>query len=143
MHFDYLVSIEGLIVKDLPLLGLTLIEVCFLLSDLFGTNNVLNPVFEFDEDFTGTRFTHKSGGTAFTELNLHLVVLVSVVADVRCIVTLENFQHLGSFFESSPKLTKHFRGIKSRVIDNNKVGSFGLLLTSELRFLLCVPFNKT
>jgi hypothetical protein len=74
LKFLNLLTIKGIVIKDLPFLGSTLIEVAFAFTDLLLTENVFNPHFKFNENFTSACVVKETSGTTVTPLNLHHVV---------------------------------------------------------------------
>lgn len=76
LHLLDLLSVKGQIVKHLPLLGRTTVEVLFLLGDLLRANQVLDPVLELDEDLAGFRIIQETVCTAVAPLGEDRLVVV-------------------------------------------------------------------
>ena len=76
LHLLDLLTVKGKIVKHLPLLGRTAVEVLFLLSDLLRANQVFDPVLELDEDLAGFRIIQEPVCTTVTPLGEDRLVVV-------------------------------------------------------------------
>jgi hypothetical protein len=90
LQFFNLLSIKSIIVKHLPLLNGSLVEVTLALSDLLLTNNFLDPVFKLNEHLTSKGVLGRTANVAFAEGMHHLVVLVFVSAPVL-VITFQSF----------------------------------------------------
>ena len=76
LHLLDLLTVKRQIVKHLPLLGRTAVEVLFLLSDLLRANQIFDPVLELDEDLAGFRIIQEPVCTTVTPLGEDRLVVV-------------------------------------------------------------------
>jgi len=69
-----LLTIKSIVIKYLPFLSSTLIKVAFAFTDLLLPEDVFNPHFKFNENFTSASVVKEASGSTVTPLNLYHVV---------------------------------------------------------------------
>lgn len=111
LQFFNLLSIKSIIVKHLPLLNGSLVEVTLALSDLLLTDNFLDPVFKLDKHLTSKGVLGRTANVAFAEGMHHLVILVFVSAPVL-VITFQSFQLFRCLFKGCPQLSKFFCAVQ-------------------------------
>jgi len=123
------------VVENLPLLRSTLVEHNFFVMNLFGADNVFNPVLEFNEDLLHARITLHSSSSTLSPVVLHKVVRgLNVVVVTRPRFNIELRCGL-SAFEFVSQLLKTgitVNGTKLGVMSNDEVISFRLIFLEHI-----------
>ena len=91
----------------MPLLRSSFVKVYFLGFNLLSTNDVFNPVFKFNLNFSRSGVIVEIRKASVSPLKVNHVVFVLVVAKVRRIVNCKFVKIFGSFFERLPKFANH------------------------------------
>lgn len=111
LQFFNLVSVESIIIKHLPLLNGSLVEMALALSDLLLADNFLDPVFKLNEHLTREGVLGWTADVAFAEGVHHLVVLVLVASPVL-VITFERYEIFRGLFKGGPQLSELFWAAK-------------------------------
>lgn len=94
----------GVIVKHLPLLDRALVHLDLLLLDLFTSNDVFDPVFEFNKDLFRLRIVLKPREASWVVVNEDLVIIRLQVAGVWRNVLDVELHDLRRLLHQVPKL---------------------------------------
>lgn len=114
-----LISIVGVVVQNLPLLGRSLVELDLFGLNLFGTNDIFNPELQLAEELSIFGVVEETSGSTITPLHLHLVVLVLKIVDIGSVVSFQDVKHVGGVIKLSPQLFEGVLRVQGFVISND------------------------
>jgi len=109
-----LISIEAVVIENLPLLWLTLVSFDASFSDSLGTDDILDPVFHLNEHLLHARIVIETCDCAWVPDHVLLIVIIIVVMLARSKLNSQPIHLLLLTFKGCPELAGHLLGANRR-----------------------------
>ena len=102
-----LISVEAIVIENLPLLGRTLISLDATFSDSLGSNDIFDPVLHLNEHFFHARIVIETSDSAVVKDQVLLVVVIIVVLLTRSELDSQLIHLILLAVKRGPELTSH------------------------------------